>query len=378
MHPTLSTLFESLGPGMVWLDSAGAVRYSNHKGAAWTGLHAGALPKSGPWRAALQRMQATGRAATMRLPAAGNPEEMLSCRLLPGLNGEGAIALIEPEHTISADGGLLTLMTLLRADLAAPLNELTRGLRAAIDREETQTPAPLLALVSELQTGFERLLDLAQVFGTESLQANERIEIPPLLEQVWAAIAPLAQVRRLQIRVGGLQGGDTLAPVYGSASLLARVVIECLASVLRNAPAGSRVDVTLHQRGPRLLIVLHDCGPFAARRDELQTLDLLLPRDTGRAARVLDTLGLQLCQRIVKLHGGTLRWDASEGPHDFLIDLPTGGPGHPTDGAVSAGQIERYARDMAQLLARTQRPGAVHAAVSPPPSSPRRAGMAQP
>lgn len=355
MHPTLHTVFDLLGPGLLWLEPGDSVRFCNRQAADWTGLRPGSRTLPPPLRDALARMRAGRKPVSLTLTWAGSPDRCFACRALPGLAGDDAVVLLEAEGGVPADGGLETLLTLIRSDLAAPLDVLNRALQQEADRDAGLASADLLAMTRGLLSDFERLLDLAQVFGNHAIHPTERIELGPLLDRVWAAVEPLARARGLTIRVGGMVDGQELATVYGNAALLERVVVECLESVLRGASARGTVDVTVRQLGPRVLIAFRDCGLFAARRTDLKALALERRPPPPHGVRLRDTIGLQLCQRIVALHGGTLREDPGDDGHDFLIDLPTGAPAHDTGTSLDAQQAARYARDLADLLGRAPR-----------------------
>jgi hypothetical protein len=72
-------------------------------------------------------------------------------------------------------------------------------------------------------------------------------------------------------------------------------------------------------------------------------------------------IGLHLCERIIRLHGGLLREEEDDlGLRNFLIDLPTGAPGRDGhDAHMDAAQAQRYAADLSALMARRRKVSAV-------------------
>ena len=75
----------------------------------------------------------------------------------------------------------------------------------------------------------------------------------------------------------------------------------------------------------------------------------------ARRLRANDHIGLKLCQHIVSLHGGQLREENEDGLRNFLIDLPTGAPHRNTEQSqIDVAQAERYAADLAALIARAR------------------------
>jgi hypothetical protein len=60
----------------------------------------------------------------------------------------------------------------------------------------------------------------------------------------------------------------------------------------------------------------------------------------------------------MSLHGGQLREEEEDGMRNFLIDLPTGAPYRAEDAAMDAAQAQRYAADLATLMARRRQKSA--------------------
>jgi len=99
----------------------------------------------------------------------------------------------------------------------------------------------------------------------------------------------------------------------------------------------------------RNAVVLNDAN---ARKPGLQK-----PRGAPAADGARDLIGLHLCERIIRLHGGLLREEQDElGLRNFLIDLPTGAPGRDGgDAHMDAAQAQRYAADLSALMARRRK-----------------------
>ena len=210
--------------------------------------------------------------------------------------------------------------------------------------------------VDELTQVLDRLIDLASVWGSESLAANDRIELWPLLQQAWARVEPLARARNLKARFTAQGPKSQLAAIYGSEPWLLRVFVECLEAAIRAARPGGMLDIEHRQMGPRALVVLRDSGAFVAARAGATPMESGAPRTNAgtSAARLAsrDLIGLKLCQQIVAQHGGQLREEHDDGQRNFLIDLPTGAPFRTEVSAADIAQAQAYARDLAALMAR--------------------------
>lgn len=368
MHATLVELLENFRSGLLWVQKDGVVRYANAEAMASTGLSAGRRLYDPDMVRAVARAVETQAAVETRAAGIVKAGEIdggeLNCRVLPGLSRDDAFAFVASEGAIHCPD-FDNLLAVVRTDLRDPL-------RAAREAVSALGDAGLAAVrgVDEVLEVLDKLVDLADVWGSDALLDSERIEPWPLLQQVWQEVAPLARQRSLTVRFDAhaKEAGD-LAAIYGSASWLARVFRECLEQAVRAARPGGTLDIDYRQMGPRALIVFRDCGAFAGqagRAVEMKRSD----RDTAapeRSARAL--IGLKLCQHIVSLHGGVLREEMEDGQRNFLIDLPTGAPHRDPGAQLDIAQAQRYARDLAALMARSRRRGAASGAGPTPHAS---------
>ncbi|HET8869025.1 MAG TPA: sensor histidine kinase, partial [Aquabacterium sp.] len=126
----------------------------------------------------------------------------------------------------------------------------------------------------------------------------------------------------------------------------------------------------LRQLGPRVLIVFRNSGMWPMRNGD--AVMLADPNEAEKQAEpgkrenrpaapppaAKDLIGLHLCQCIIGLHGGQLREEDEDGLRNFLIDLPTGAPYRSDDAAMDAAQAQRYAADLATLMARRRQKAA--------------------
>ena len=101
----------------------------------------------------------------------------------------------------------------------------------------------------------------------------------------------------------------------------------------------------------------------AAERNAVMLNDANVRRPAGKAVSAAppvaakDLIGLHLCERIIRLHGGLLREELDDvGLRNFLIHLPTGAPGREAGAmALDAAQAQRYASDLSALMARRRK-----------------------
>ena len=360
MHATLSELLENLQTGMLWLSRDGLVRFANTQAVAKLRLNAGSRVQEPTLVNAVNGtvLEQSARVVTIAgHPASpGAPVPELRCRVLPGLSRDDAMVLVADSADEHADVGFDNLMMMLRADLRDPLHRVGQALGMARHERDAHALDALCDQVDELTQVLDRLIDLASVWGSESLAANDRIELWPLLQQAWARVEPLARARNLKARFTAQGPKSQLAAIYGSEPWLLRVFVECLEAAIRAARPGGMLDIEHRQMGPRALVVLRDSGAFIAARAEATPMDSGAPRaDAGTNAVRLaprDLIGLKLCRQIVAQHGGQLREEHDDGQRNFLIDLPTGAPFRNEASAADTAQAQAYARDLAALMAR--------------------------
>lgn len=360
MHSSLAELLENMKCGLLWVQRDGVVRYANNHAAARTGLVPGRklydpdLSKAVAEAVAAQlprMVSAIG--AHAGTPGAG-PTEM-NCRVLPGLARDDAFVLITGE---AGEGTAYdNLMQVIRSDLRDPLREAGHALQVAQRASGHHETDALVDHMGELLRVLDKIVDLAELWGSSALFASDRIELWPLLQKVWAELEPMAIDRSVKVRFRAQSEAANLATLYGSEHWLRRVFLECLESAVRSSRPGATLEIEHRQMGPRALIVFRDCGVFAARMTDAVELPhapgvQAASRGPKRAAR--DQIGLKLCQHIVSLHGGALREEDEDGVSHFLIDLPTGAPHRSDTSQLDIAQAQQYARDLAALMARAR------------------------
>ena len=367
MHPSLELIFGHLAGGLLWLSADGRIKYVNDKAQELGGFEPGqTLPDSTLKKAvAVIGAGRHGRPIDMEyLPPAGQ-KRLLHAQAAPALTAGDVFVFLDEAAPHGEPLALDNLMTVLRTDLAAPLARLGRTLEVMRDGGITQASVEdALERSKGIVDTLERLVDLSSLWGSDSLLANDRIEIWPLLQQVWGQCKSFAEARRVTVRLVNQIAENAMPVTYGSESWIRRVVTESLQAALRAAAPGATLDIELRQMGPRVLIVFRDSGMWpAAARNAVMLNDARKRRpDEARTRTPLaapdakDLIGLHLCERIIRLHGGLLREEDEDGLRNVLIDLPTGAPGREApDATMDAAQAQRYAADLAALMARRRK-----------------------
>ena len=106
---------------------------------------------------------------------------------------------------------------------------------------------------------------------------------------------------------------------------------------MRSAQYDGLIEFSIVAMGTRLLLRSRNQGLFVSNHER-------------RGAFV--PFGLALSQRIVEQHGGNVRIEDDFDAVDFVREIPAGAPVS-QDAQLSVEQAQRYAKDMAQLMARS-------------------------
>ena len=161
------------------------------------------------------------------------------------------------------------------------------------------------------------LLEMSEL---RSVPCNDRIELAPLVDEVFADLAPLAEQREIALECAG----D--AEIIGSDTLLYRLVFNLVENALRYSRPGTAVSVSIDEEANRVLLRVRDRGagiPVQYRESIFQPffrVDKSRSREYGGVG-----LGLSLVWEIAALHGGTVEVEESSNEGTvMLVALPKG------------------------------------------------------
>ena len=172
--------------------------------------------------------------------------------------------------------------------------------------------------------------------------------LPDLVKTALEQTRQQAAGRKVNFALSGLDHTE-LPPVYGSQTWLQETVTSVLEDMLARSVEGGEILIKARQYGEFATLVFSSSGrPVPAHmRDRV-----FMPfhgTQAGSAARPAGLgLGLALAKAVVQRYGGHVRLDEESG--GITLELPTGAPRKEAE--VNAAQIERYAHDISQLMAR--------------------------
>ena len=236
------------------------------------------------------------------------PDDLASC--LSGPNGLDLV--VEMAHDLRSPlTAIVLLAEALQRGQSGPVNE-TQQRELGLIYSAALSLSGTASDVIELARGSSRLLDRdAVAFSVAELFASVR-----------SMVLPLAEVKRLEVRV--------VPPIperrLGRGRALARVILNLATNAVRFADAGF-IEIAARRLGPAgLEFSIRDTGPGI----DPQTLQVLYQPFRKRAAALRHEfsssgLGLAICRKLVRAMGSELRVETRAGwgtRFSFALDLP--------------------------------------------------------
>ena len=178
------------------------------------------------------------------------------------------------------------------------------------------------AFLSLLREQTERLTQmtktLLEMSNLQQVSRNERIQLAPMVEEIFTDLAPLAEKRGITLTADG-DGVMT-----GSDALIYRLLFNLTENAVKyNRPGGS-VQVTVTQEPEKILIRVSDTGCGIPEKYQQSIFQPFFRVDKSRSREYGGTgLGLSLVWEIADLHGGSV-WveKSSDKGTTIAVDLP--------------------------------------------------------
>lgn len=159
------------------------------------------------------------------------------------------------------------------------------------------------------------LLEMSEL---RTVPCDDRIELAPMIEEIFADLAPLAEKDGITLECAGN------GTVTGSDTLVCRMLFNLTENAIRYNRPGGKVRITVTDEESRLVIRVADTGcgiPEQYRESIFQPffrVDKSRSRENGGVG-----LGLSLVWEIAALHGGEVRVEeSSENGTTITVKLP--------------------------------------------------------
>ena len=159
---------------------------------------------------------------------------------------------------------------------------------------------------------------LLEMSNLQQVARNERIQLAPMIEEIFTDLAPLSDKRGVTLTVEG----DGI--ITGSDALIYRLIFNLTENTVKYNRQGGSVRVSVTQEPEKLLLRVSDTGcgiPEEYQRSIFQPffrVDKSRSREYGGAG-----LGLSLVWEIADLHGGSV-WveESSDRGTTIAVELP--------------------------------------------------------
>jgi len=178
--------------------------------------------------------------------------------------------------------------------------------------------------VTQLTQLVDDLLDLSRIAQGKIQLERDEVDPVQVVEAAVEATRPLFQQRRHQLTVDMPR---TACRVAGDRARLTQVLTNLLNNAAKYTPTGGHIALALSVDPPhdKLAIRIRDDGDGIAADLLPRIFDIFVQsRGVNQPSSSGLGIGLNLVQRLIKLHGGTVSaW--SEGPgrgSEFAIELP--------------------------------------------------------
>ena len=230
-------------------------------------------------------------------------------RMLDRLN-EGFTA--QRQFTGNAAHELRTPLSLMQAQL-----ELFSAEHPDV-RPETADFLRLLREQTERMTRMTKTL--LEMSGLRTVACTDRIEIAPMIEEIFADLAPLAEKKGIHLEYSGdgvLTGSDTL--VY-------RLLFNLTENAIRYNRTNGAVSIAVSREEKQLVIRVSDTGYGIPEQYRESVFQPFFRADKSRSREYGGVgLGLSLVWEIVMLHGGEVYAEkSSEKGTTMTVRLPAG------------------------------------------------------
>jgi two-component system OmpR family sensor kinase len=219
----------------------------------------------------------------------------------------------------------------LRSPLTALQIQLDMLSRARSADETRDAVEGLRAGVKRAGRLVEQLLTMARL-EPQSQTSPVPVALDQLLTEVATELEPLAEARRVQLRLSRLER----ATIRGEPQGLHALVRNLIDNAIRYTPAGGEVRLALFRDGGAAAIVVEDTGPGIPAADRGRVFDRFF-RLPGAGAEG-SGLGLAIVKQVADAHGATVELGEGEGGKGLRVAVrftslrppPVGAYPHPS------------------------------------------------
>jgi signal transduction histidine kinase len=172
----------------------------------------------------------------------------------------------------------------------------------------------LLSLITDV-------LDFSKIEAGKVVLRVESIEVRQLLADLRAALSPLAEPKRIALRI---PEGSADLTIQADPVKLVQIFTNLIGNAIKFSDEGSTVEMRVELREGTFLMSVRDQGIGIHPRDHELVFEAFRQVDGGDTRRYGGSgLGLTITRDLVHLHGGTIRLESAPGAGStFHVELP--------------------------------------------------------
>ncbi len=162
----------------------------------------------------------------------------------------------------------------------------------------------ILASGQHLLSIINEILDFAKAEAGKLALNPENVDQHSLLTSVCRLMQPQADEAELAIEIKAGESSDT---VWGDERRLRQILLNLLSNAIKFTPAGGRIVLSTARYPNEVRIVVRDTGIGMSQEDLARVTEPFYQAESGHSRRHQGTgLGLAVCDRLIRLHGGKL------------------------------------------------------------------------
>jgi PAS domain S-box-containing protein len=217
--------------------------------------------------------------------------------------------------------GLGSLASGLHHEIKNPLSALSLHIQLleehferSVDRQVAENLAVLKTEVTRIGGVLESFRDFASLDRLDRSTAD----LAQIVERTVRLLRPQADREHIQVTVEVDRG--EVPTVWADVARIEQVVLNLVLNAIEAMPDGGRLAIRLSRRPGTVQVEVADTGPGIPQNIQSQVFDLYFTTKSGGSG-----MGLALCDKIVRQHGGQIDFDTGPDGTVFRLALPLEG-----------------------------------------------------
>lgn len=365
MNPNMHILFDSLQDAILVVSANDVVVYFNSAAGAILPLTVGEplpiLSVQGQINAVKRGYLKAPLSFEIDLKSGSKTEHVRATLLLSPRPSEFIVIMQKATAEKMYQNAVSNLAEMIDSSYGAPMEQFLDAAEAMLAQFEEKASgqwalqnevAKVSRLGIALSESLKTIVLLASAYKTSSMRGEERVLVSKLVADVVHAAGEILLARRLTISYCGLN--DDLPVVFVSRTFLVQALAGYLCHLAEQLDHGENILISAKTNGNFItLTITAFIATFVSTTPEEKNQNFVAQmRNNKSKTHDAPALSLQICKRVIELHGGTIRFGKITGKSNAIaIELPVGAPFHDAH-QLGMQQAYRYAEDMKSLLQR--------------------------